>query len=97
MMLEAESVMKDKITLMVNEKYLEITLEEVIFTYISCARDLELSKETASALSEKKPKVGKVKVKNEEFEICKQEGKCFKCFKAGLEIKYKECSNTIEI
>ena len=90
-MMESESVMKDKITLMVNEKYLEITLEEVTFTYTSHARDLELSKETESALSGKKPKVDKVKVKNEEFERCKQEGKCFKCFKAGLEVKYKEC------
>ena len=50
-----------------------------------------MSRETESALSGKKPKVGKVKVKNEEFERCEQEGKCFECFKEGSEIKYKEC------
>ena len=67
--------------------------QEVIFTYTSYARDLELSKETKSALSGKKSNVSKVKVKKEEFERCKQEGKCFKCFKAGLEIKYKVSGN----
>ena len=68
MMLEAESVVKDRITLMVNEKYLEITLEEVIFIYTSYARYLELSKETESALSGKRSKAGRAKVKSEEFE-----------------------------
>ena len=61
MILEAESVVRDKITPMLNEKYLEITLEEVIQTYTSYARDLELSKETQSALSGKRSKAGKTK------------------------------------
>ena len=75
MMLEAKSVVKDKITLMVNEKYLDITLEEVILTYTSYARDLEMSKQTEKEIFEKKPQVGKVKIKNEVFEKCKQGGK----------------------
>ena len=92
MMLKAESVVRDKITLIVNEKYLEITLEEVIQTYTSYARDLELSKETQIALSGKRSKAGKTKVKNEEFDKCKQYGNCFKCAKDGLEVKYIECT-----
>ena len=87
MMLEAESVVKDKITLMVNENYLDITLEEVIQTYTSYARDLELSRETQIVLSGKRLKAGKTKVKNEEFDKCKQYGNCFKCAKDGLEVK----------
>lgn len=91
MILETESMIKDEITSMANERYLGITLGEVILTHISYARDLEMSKLTEEKLSGNKPKVGKVKVKNEEFEKCKQEGKCFKCFKEGLDGKYKEC------
>ena len=53
---------------MVNEKYMEITLEEEIFTYTSYARDLKLSKETENALSGKRSKAGRAKVKSEEFE-----------------------------
>ena len=90
MMLETESVVKDKITSMVNEKYLDITLEEVILTYTSYARDLEMSKQTEKELSGKRSKAGKAKVKSEDLEECKQEGKCCKCFKDGLEVKYKE-------
>ena len=37
MMLVIESVVKDKITLIVNERYLDITLEEAILTYTSYA------------------------------------------------------------
>ena len=92
MMLEAESVVKDKITLMVNENYLDITLEEVIQTYTSYTRDLELSKETQIALSGKRSKTSKIRFKSEEFEKCKHDGKCFKCHKEGLDTKYKECS-----
>ena len=91
MILEAKSVVRDKITLMVNKKYLEIILEEVIQMYTSYARDLELSKETQSALSGKRSKAGRTKVNSEEFEKCKQEVKCYKCSKGGLEVKYKEC------
>ena len=39
-MLEAESVVKDEITLMINEKYVDITLEKVILTSTSYARDI---------------------------------------------------------
>ena len=88
MMMEKESVVKDKITLMVNEKYMEIFLEEVIFTYTSYARDLELSEETENALSGKRSKAGKAKVKRKEFEKFKQDGKCYKCFKEGSDVKY---------
>ena len=63
MMLEAESVVKDKITLMVNENYLDITLEEVIQTYTSYARDLELSKETQILYPEKDPKQAKQRLR----------------------------------
>ena len=91
MMLETESVVKDKITSMVNEKYLDITLEEVILTYTSYARDLEMSKRTEKELTDKRSKAGKAKVKSEEFEKCKQEGKCYKCSKDGSEVNYKEC------
>ena len=77
---------------MVNEKYMEITLEEEIFTYTSYARDLKLSKETENALSGKRSKAGKAKIKSEEFEKCKQDGKCYKCFKEGFDVKYKECA-----
>ena len=42
---------------MVTEKYLDITLEEVTFTYTSYARDLEMSKGTENALSGKRSKV----------------------------------------
>ena len=92
MMLEAESVVKDKITLMVNENYLDITLEEVIQTYTSYARDLELSKETQIALSGKRSKTSKIRFKSEEFEKCKHDGKCFKCHKEGLDVRYIECT-----
>ena len=44
-----------------------------------------------NALSGKRSKAGRTKVKSEEFEKCKQEGKCYKCSKDGLEMKYKEC------
>ena len=60
-------------------RYLDITLEEVILTYNSYARDLELSKQTESELNGWKKEVGKVKVKGEVFEKCKLEGKCLKC------------------
>ena len=62
-MLEAESVVKDKITLTVNEKYLEITVEEIIFIYTSYARDLKLSKETENENLVKGPKLVKQKLK----------------------------------
>ena len=44
MMLETESVVKDEIMWMVNERYLDITLEKVILTCSSYTRDIELSK-----------------------------------------------------
>lgn len=46
MVLERESAVEDTIALMVNERYLDITLKEVIFTFSSYARDLELSEQT---------------------------------------------------
>ena len=73
MMMEKESVVKDKITLIVNERHLDITLEEVIFTFSSYARDLELSEQTERELSGKKSRASKAKVKSEEFEKLKQE------------------------
>ena len=91
-MLETESEVKDKITLMVSERYLDTTLEEVILTCTFYARDLEMLKLTEKVLSGKKPKVGIIKVKNEEFEKCKQEGKCFRRYKEDLDVKYKECT-----
>ena len=75
MMLERESVVKDKITLMVNERYLVITLEKVIFTTSSYARDLELSEQTERESSVKKSWAIKAKVKSKEFGKCKQDGK----------------------
>ena len=90
MMLEPEGVIKEKVTLMVNERYEEIKLEVVIHTYTSYARDLELSKQTESELSGKKPRASKLKVRNEEFEKCKTEDKCYKCFKDGKNVNYKD-------
>lgn len=76
MMMDKESVVKDKITLMVNEKYLDITLEEVILTFPSHVRDLEISEQTEKELSGKMSTASEAKIKSEEFEKCKQEGKC---------------------
>ena len=90
MMMDKESVVKCKITLMVNEKCLDITLEEVIMILSSYVRDLIISEQTEKELSGKKPKVGKAKVKYKEFEKCELEGKFFKCFKEGLDVMYKE-------
>ena len=39
----------------------------------------------------KRKKAGKVRVRSEEFEKCKAEGKCFKCTKEGWNVKYKDC------
>merc|ERR1711991_1036993 len=44
----------------------------ILVIYVAYARDLELSRETQIALSGKRSKAGKTKVKNEEFEKCKQ-------------------------
>ena len=92
MMLEAESVVKDTITLMVDENYFDITLEEVILTYTSYARDLDMSKQTEKELAGKRSKAGKAKVKSEEFGNCHQEGNHYKCSKDCFEVKYKGCA-----
>ena len=51
-----------------------------------------MSKQIEKEFPGKKPKIGKAKIRNEEFEKCKQDGKCFKCFKEGSEVKYRECA-----
>ena len=56
---------------MINERYQEITLEEVIHTYTSYACDLELSKQTENDLMGKRSKASKARVRSEEFEKCK--------------------------
>ena len=81
-MIEPESVIKDKLTFMVNERYESTTLEEVVFMYTSYARDLELFKQqTENELTGKRSKASKLRVRSEELEKCKAEGKCFKCAK----------------
>ena len=32
-------------------------------------------------------------MKSEEFVKCKAEGKCYKCAKQGLDVKYEECGS----
>ena len=49
-----------------------------------------MSMQTEKELAGKRSKAGKAKVKIEEFEKCKQEGKCYKCYKDGLDVNYKE-------
>ena len=87
-------MIKDKIILMVNEWYESITLEEVVFTYTSYTRDLESSKQTESELTGKCSKAGKIKVRTEEYDKCKTEGKFYKCFKEGKDVKHKSARIT---
>ena len=84
-----------KITLMVNGRYLDTTLEEVIFTFTSYARDLELSEQTERVLVGKKLKTSKIKVKNEEFDMMYTvSGKCYLIIRiSSLRKKRRTCRN----
>ena len=64
----------------------------MILTYNSYARDPEISKETENELIGERSKAGKAKIKSEEFAKCRQDGKCYKCFNEGSDVKYNECA-----
>ena len=78
---------------MVNERYESIILEEVVPVYTSYIFNLELSNQTGRELSCKRPKANKMKVRSVEFKTWKLEGKCYKCFNNGKDMKYKDCKD----